>query len=150
MMEKCCGYQIKLATIPVSDMQRSVPLNLYFHFPNIIPIVVGVGSCYRPVVLMSPKMLKFFKTAYLHSSVQRLLFAEVQHYSTVENQTHVFLLTRMSRLRNSNIELCRAVWIKNRLYLWNRMSRSLLRCTLVLQNVVQTHHAGDPTSKSLE
>ena len=61
MMEKCCGYQIKLATIPVSDMQRGVPLNLYFHFPNIIPIVVGVGSCYRPVVLMSPKMLNIFQ-----------------------------------------------------------------------------------------
>jgi len=61
MMEKCCGYQIKLATIPVSDMQRGVPLNLYFQFSNIIPIVVDVGSCYRPVVLMSPKMLNIFQ-----------------------------------------------------------------------------------------
>ena len=52
---KCCGYQIKLATIPVSDMQCSEPLNLYFQFPNII--LVGVGSCYRPAVLLSSKLL---------------------------------------------------------------------------------------------
>ena len=92
------------------------------------------------------------KMANLHSRARQLLSAIVQQtYPTAETKRTCSLLPRMSRLRTVTLNSVKTVWriFKNRLYLWNSISSTLLRCT-VLQNVVKTHHARDLNSKSLE
>ena len=69
---KCCGYQIKLATIPVRDMQQGSPLSLHFQYPKHHSLCWLGGSVAGPLYFWVQRGC-ISKIAYLYSSARHQL-----------------------------------------------------------------------------
>ena len=69
---KCCGYQIKLATIPVRDMQQGSPLSLHFQYPKHHSLC-WLGASVAGLLYFWVQRCCISKIAYLYSSARHQL-----------------------------------------------------------------------------